>query len=160
MSNRLQDLQKKLSEAILKQQYTRIAKLQQQIKTELSRKENVPLKSLLPKMTPSQIEESLTKMHKVFITADMLYGFALDFESAVRKFDPSMDVHIVRKVKQIGEMCRDITRNVDDFNCKALSDNFGDMCDEAGIVLENIIYKYRQREKKQLMNEQKSIQQS
>lgn len=147
MSNRLQDLQKKMNEAILKRQYTRVPKLQQQIRLELSQRENVPLQSILPKMTPQQIEESLTKMHKVFITADMLYGFALDFEAAVRKFDPSMDIHIVRKVKQIGEMCRDITRNVDDFNCQSLSENFGNMCDEAGLVLENIIYKYRQREK-------------
>lgn len=155
MSNRLQDLQKKLSEAILKRQYTRIPKLQQQIKLELSRKENVPLKTLLPKMTPQQIEESLTCMHKVFITADMLYGFALEFENSVRKFDPSMDIHIVRTVKQIGEMSRSITRNVDDFNCQALSGNFGDMCDEVSMVLENIIYKYRQREKNQIMDELK-----
>ena len=159
MSNRLQDLQKKLSEAILNRQYTKVAKLQNQIKAELHRKENVPLKKLLPEMTPQQIEESLTKMHKVFITADMLYGFALDFESAVRKFDPSMDIHIVRTVKQIGEMCRSITRHVDDFNCQTLSGNFGDMCDEVSMVLENIIYKYRQREKTQLMNQQKTAQQ-
>lgn len=94
-------------------------------------------------------------MHKVFITADMLYGFALEFENSVRKFDPSMDIHIVRTVKQIGEMSRSITRNVDDFNCQALSGNFGDMCDEVSMVLENIIYKYRQREKNQIMDELK-----
>lgn len=147
MNDRLTELRKKLSAAIMAQQYTKVAKLQKQIKTEMSRKENVPLSTLLPGMSERQTEEALTKMHKLFITADLLYGYALEFETTIRKYDPSMETHVFRKVKEIAEISRSITRNVDDFHCEELSENFGNMCDECSVVLENIIYKYRQREK-------------
>lgn len=147
MNNRLIELQKKLKNAVMNQQYTKVAKIQKQINLEISRKEHVPLSTILPQMTSEQTEDALCKMHKVFVTADLLYGFALDFESTVQKFDPSMETHVFRRVKEIATISRDITRNVDDFKCKELSENFGDMCDEVSMVLENIIYKYRQRDK-------------
>lgn len=155
MNNKLTELQKKLNQAILAQQFTKVAKIQKQIQIEKSRRELVPLKNLLPDMTPEETEESLMKMHKVFVMADMLYGFALDFEKTVQKYDPTMQLLIVNKVRQIGKLSRDITKNVDDFHCDHLSENFGNMCDECGLVIENIIYKYRQREKKLMEEEQK-----
>lgn len=156
MNNRLIELQNKMKDAVMNQQYTKVAKLQKQINLEISRKEHVPLSTILPQMTSEQTEEALRKMHKVFITADLLYGFALDFENTVKKYDPSMETHVFRKVKEIAVISRSITRNVDDFKCKELSENFGDMCDEVSMVLENIIYKYRQREKKRIENEKKN----
>ena len=157
--NRLQQLRAKLKDAMMKQQYTKVAKLQQQIKTEMLRKEWVPLSSLLPNMDEKEREAQLMKMHKVFAVADLLYGYALDFENDLKKFDPSMELLVVRKVKEIAKISREITKNVDDFNCQHLSDNFGNMCDECSMVLENIIYKYRQREKKEI-EERKKKQQS
>ena len=153
MSNRLIQLQNKLNEAILKQQYSKIAKLRQQIQIEMNRKEHVPLQTLLPGMSEQQKEEALCRMHKLFITADLLYGFALDFENTIRKYYPSMETHVFSKVKEIAEISRSITRNVDSFNCKELSDSFGNMCDEVSMVLENIIYKYRQRDKNRSIKE-------
>ena len=153
MNRKLEQLQKKLSEAIMNRQYSKVAKIQSQIKTEMSRREFVPLQSLLPKMTEEQTEESLIKMHKVFILADMLYGFALDFESTIQKYDPSMSLMIVNKVREISKTSREITKNVDDLHAEILSENFGNMCDECSMVMENIIYKYRQREKKMIENE-------
>ena len=155
MNNRLVELQKKLNQAILKQQFTKVAKIQKQIQIEKSRRELVPLKNLLPGMTPEETEDSLMKMHKVFVMADMLYGFAIEFEQTVQKYDPTMQLLIVNKVREIGKLSRDITKNVDDFHCQHLSENFGNMCDECGLVIENIIYKYRQREKKLIEEEQK-----
>lgn len=155
MNNKLTELQKKLNQAILAQQFTKVAKIQKQIQIEMSRREFVPLKNLLPDMTPEETEESLMKMHKVFVMADMLYGFALDFEKSVQKYDPTMQLLIVNKVRQIGKLSRDITKNVDDFHCEQLSENFGNMCDECGLVIENVIYKYRQRDKKLMEEEQK-----
>lgn len=155
MKNKLTELQKKLNQAILAQQFTKVAKIQKQIQIEKSRRELVPLKNLLPGMTPEETEESLMKMHKVFVMADMLYGFSIDFEQTVQKYDPTMQLLIVNKVRQIGKLSRDITKNVDDFHCEHLSENFGNMCDECGLVIENIIYKYRQREKKLMEEEQK-----
>ena len=146
MNERLTQLREKMKEALMKQQYTKVAKYQQQINLELHRKENVPLSTILPQMSPPQVEESLKKMHKVFVTADLLYGFALEFEANIKKYDPSMDTHVVRKVKEIAKISREITRNVDQLQCDELSGTFGEMCDEASMVLENIIYKYRQRE--------------
>ena len=64
-----------------------------------------------------------------------------------------METHVFRKVKEIAEISRSITRNVDSFNCKELSDSFGNMCDEVSMVLENIIYKYRQRDKNRSIKE-------
>ena len=144
--NKLAQLQTKLNDAIRKQQYTKIAKLQSQIKEELKRKEHVALGTLLPLMNEEQTEEALRKMHKLFITADLLYGFAMEFEDTLHKYDPSMETHVVKKVRQIADLARGITRNVDAFNDEKLSENFGNMCDEAGFVIENIIYKYRQKE--------------
>ena len=155
MNNRLVELQKKLNQAILAQQFTKVAKIQKQIQIEKSRRELVPLKNLLPGMTPEETEDSLMKMHKVFVMADMLYGFAIEFEQTVQKYDPTMQLLIVNKVREIGKLSRDITKNVDDFHCQHLSENFGNMCDECGLVIENIIYKYRQREKKLFEEEQK-----
>ena len=155
MNNRLVELQKKLRDALLSGQYTKAAKLQKQIQIEKSRRELVPLKNLLPGMTPEETEDSLMKMHKVFVMADMLYGFAIEFEQTVQKYDPTMQLLIVNKVREIGKLSRDITKNVDDFHCQHLSENFGNMCDECGLVIENIIYTYRQREKKLFEEEQK-----
>ena len=155
MNNRLVELQKKLRDALLRGQYTKAAKLQKQIQIEKSRRELVPLKNLLPGMTPEETEESLMKMHKVFVMADMLYGFALDFEKTVQKYDPTMQLLIVNKVRQIEKLSRDITKNGDDFHCEHFSEQFGDMCDECSLVVQNIIYKYRQREKKLIEEEQK-----
>ena len=156
INNRLTQLQKKLHECIMKQQYTKASKIQKQIQTELQRKELVPLQTLLPQMTSVQTEEALMKMHKVFIIADMLYGFALDFESTIQKYDPSMSLHVVNKVREIHKLSSDITKNVDALHCDRLSETFGDMCDECRLVIENIIYKYRQREKKLIENERKN----
>lgn len=153
--NRLNELRKKMNDAIMHRQYTKVAKIQKQIQTELARKENVSLKSLLPHMTQEQTESSLMKMHKVFVIADLLYGYALDFENDIRKYDPSMETHVFRKVKEIAKVSREITKNVDDFHCDRFSENFGMMCDECSMVIENIIYKYRQREKKEIEEQKK-----
>lgn len=155
MNNKLAQLQKKLNEAIMAQQYTKVAKLQKQIKTEMSRRELVPLQTLLPQMTPEQTEQALLKMHKVFVLADMLYGFALDFEGTIQKYDPSMTLLVTNKIREIKKVSSEITKNVDDLHCDRLSESFGDMCDECSLVIENIIYKYRQREKKMIENEKK-----
>ena len=155
MNNRLVELKKKLRDALLSGQYTKAAKLQKQIQIEKSRKELVPLNTLLPEMTPEQTEEALMKMHKVFVMADMLYGFALDFESTIQKYDPSMTLLVTNKVRQIKQVSSEITKNVDALGCDRLSEQFGDMCDECSLVVQNIIYKYRQREKKLIEEEQK-----
>ena len=109
MNNRLVELQKKLRDALLSGQYTKVAKLQKQIQIEKSRKELVPLNTLLPEMTPEQTEEALMKMHKVFVMADMLYGFALDFESTIQKYDPSMTLLVTNKVRQIKQVSSEIS---------------------------------------------------
>lgn len=156
INNRLTQLQKKLKDALLSGQYTKAAKIQKQISLEKSRKELVPLNTLLPEMTPEQTEEALMKMHKVFVMADMLYGFALDFESTNQKYDPSMTLLVTNKVRQIKKISSEITQNVDALGCDRLSEQFGDMCDECSLVVQNIIYKYRQREKKLIENEKKN----
>ena len=156
INNRLTQLQKKLKDALLSGQYTKAAKIQKQISLEKSRKELVPLNTLLPEMTPEQTEEALMKMHKVFVMADMLYGFALDFESTNQKYDPSMTLLVTNKVRQIKKISSEITQNVDALGCDRLSEQFGDMCDECSLVVQNIIYKYRQREKKLIENERKN----
>lgn len=156
INNRLTQLQKKLKDALLSGQYTKAAKIQKQISLEKSRKELVPLNTLLPEMTTEQTEEALMKMHKVFVMADMLYGFALDFESTIQKYDPSMTLLVTNKVRQIKKISSEITQNVDALGCDRLSEQFGDMCDECSLVVQNIIYKYRQREKKLIENEKKN----
>ena len=155
-NNRLTQLQKKLKDALLSGQYTKAAKIQKQISLEKSRKELVPLNTLLPEMTTEQTEEALMKMHKVFVMADMLYGFALDFESTIQKYDPNMTLLVTNKVRQIKKISSEITQNVDALGCDRLSEQFGDMCDECSLVVQNIIYKYRQREKKLIENEKKN----
>ena len=157
MSNKLIELQKKMRDALLSGQYTKVAKLQKQIQIESSRRELVPLQKLLPGMTPEETEQSLMKMHKVFVVADMLYGFAIEFEKTIQKYDPTMQLLVVNKVREIGKLSRDITRNVDDFHCDHLSENFGNMCDECSLVIENIVYKYRQREKKMIEEQKRNV---
>lgn len=147
MNNKLITLQEKLKVALAHQRYTEVVKLQKQIRQELNRKEHVPLSTILPQMSPTEIEDALCKMHKVFVTADILYGFALDFESTIQKYDASMEMHVVRKVREIAQISRGITKEVDAIGCNHLSDTFGNMCDEISMLLENVIYKYRQREK-------------
>ena len=155
-NNRLTQLQKKLKDSLLSGQYTKAAKIQKQITLEKQRKELVPINTLLPEMTQEQTEEALMKMHKVFVMADMLYGFALDFESTIQKYDPSMTLLVTNKVRQIKKISSEITQNVDALGCDRLSEQFGDMCDECSLVVQNIIYKYRQREKKLIENEKKN----
>lgn len=153
--NKLQQLRAEMKEALMQRRYTRVANLQQKIKAELQRREQVPLSIILPEMTEEQMESQLMKMHKVFVVTDMLYGYALEFEEDLKKFDPSMELLVVRQVKEIVKISREITKNVDAFHCKHLSENFGNMCDECSLVLENIIYRYRQREKKEIEERKK-----
>ena len=87
MNNKIITLQEKLKVALRNQKYTEVVKLQNQLKQELNRKENVPLSTILPQMTPKEVEDALCKMHKVFIIADILYGFAMEFEETIQKFD-------------------------------------------------------------------------
>ena len=88
----------------------------------------------------------------------MLYGFAMDFESCIRRYDPSMETFVVKRIKEIQKIIRELTRNVDAFNCEELSETFGNMSDEAGMVLENVIYKYRQRDLKKKLEREKTEQ--
>ena len=158
MNNKAEELRKKIAEALKTGQYVKVAKLQKQLKLEMSKKEFVPLNTILPKMDQKQTEEALMKMHKMFVTADLLYGFAMDFENCIQRYDPSMETFVVKRVKEIAKLSRDITRNVDAFNCPELSETFGNMSDEAGMVLENVIYKYRQRDLKKKLEREKTEQ--
>lgn len=152
MNNRLEELNMKFREALMRQEFTKANKIQNKIRIELQKKEYTPLNNLLPLMSEKEKEKALTLMHKVFMTADLLYGYALDFESYLNRFDPSLEVAIVKKVKEIANVSRDITRNVDQYKDEKLSEDFGRMCDEASLVLENIIYKYRQMGKNSSKN--------
>ena len=153
MNNKIITLQEKLKVALANQKYTEVVKLQNQLKQELNRKEHVPLSTILPQMTPKEVEDALCKMHKVFITADILYGFAMEFEETIQKFDPSMEMHVVKKIREISSISRGITKEVDKLGCSRLSETFGDMCDEVRLLLENVIYKYRQRDKNRNNNQ-------
>lgn len=153
MNNKIITLQEKLKVALRNQKYTEVVKLQNQLKQELNRKENVPLSTILPQMTPKEVEDALCKMHKVFIIADILYGFAMEFEETIQKFDPSMEMHVVKKIRDISSISRGITKEVDRLGCNRLSETFGDMCDEVSLLIENVIYKYRQREKNRTSNQ-------
>ena len=65
--NKIETLRKKMNEALMAGQYVKVAKIQKQIKTEMSRKENVALNTILPQMDQKQTEEALMKMHKMFV---------------------------------------------------------------------------------------------
>ena len=79
-------------------------------------------------------------MHKLFIYSDLLEGAALEFQSELES--NGIDAQVVFLVKRALKELRSIVRIPDEENNTSLSDNFAGMCDEAGLVVSNIINKY------------------
>ena len=79
-------------------------------------------------------------MHKLFIYSDLLEGAALEFQSELES--NGIDAQVVFQVKRVLKELRSIVRIPDEEKNASLSDNFGGMCDEAGLVVSNIINKY------------------
>ena len=94
------------------------------------------LGELLQDYTPEFKVEMLRKMHKLFIYSDLLEGAALEFQSELES--NGIDAQVKRVLKEL----RSIVRIPDEEKNASLSDNFAGMCDEAGLVVSNIINKY------------------
>lgn len=98
------------------------------------------LGELLQDYTPEFKVEMLRKMHKLFIYSDLLEGAALEFQSELES--NGIDAQVVFQVKRVLKELRSIVRIPDEEKNASLSDNFAGMCDEAGLVVSNIINKY------------------
>lgn len=82
----------------------------------------------------------LRKMHKLFIYSDLLEGAALEFQDELES--NGIDAQVVFQVKRALKELRSVVRIPDEEKNESLSENFAGMCNEAGLVVSNIINKY------------------
>lgn len=145
---RLINLRLKLAEAIKKRDYLKASKFQNDINNLLSQGEVITLSSMINNKTEEERDKVIVTMNKVFAFADLLQGYALDFQSLVQKMDNRVQsVDICRKAKEAARICLSITKEVSQYKDEKFNETFQNMCDEIDMVTSNIIYKHYQKSK-------------
>ena len=150
MNRKIEKLQSDLLAATSKRDYAKVTKIQKKLKPLLAAmnepvEERVTLATVLESATPKQKDEALGKMHRVFILSDLLYGAVVDFEDYLSYMDSTIVIEVTQEAKEAIKLLHGITKNVDAFNNKEMSENFGDACDEALMILDNVISKRFQK---------------
>lgn len=133
---KLNELIKKYIALISSMNFAKAQKIKNKIDSLERELEPHSLGELLQDYTPEFKVEMLRKMHKLFIYSDLLEGAALEFQSELES--NGIDAQVKRVLKEL----RSIVRIPDEEKNASLSDNFAGMCDEAGLVVSNIINKY------------------
>ncbi|WP_418822474.1 hypothetical protein [Phocaeicola plebeius] len=133
---KLNELRKKYIALISSMNFAKAQKIKNKIDSLERELEPHSLGELLQDYTPEFKVEMLRKMHKLFIYSDLLEGAALEFQSELES--NGIDAQVKRVLKEL----RSIVRIPDEEKNTSLSDNFAGMCDEAGLVVSNIINKY------------------
>lgn len=133
---KLNELRKKYIALISSMNFAKAQKIKNKIDSLEREVEPHSLGELLQDYTPEFKVEMLRKMHKLFIYSDLLEGAALEFQSELES--NGIDAQVKRVLKEL----RSIVRIPDEEKNASLSDNFAGMCDEAGLVVSNIINKY------------------
>lgn len=133
---KLNELRKKYIALISSMNFAKAQKIKNKIDSLEREVEPHSLGELLQDYTPEFKVEMLRKMHKLFIYSDLLEGAALEFQSELES--NGIDAQVKRVLKEL----RSIVRIPDEEKNTSLSDNFAGMCDEAGLVVSNIINKY------------------
>lgn len=142
VNNKLLKLQDALLVATSRRDYVKVRKIQSKIKSIMSIKEteHVTLVTVLESATEEQRKEALLKMHRVFILSDILYGAALEFEDYMSFLDDSIrEIEATEAAKQAIKILHGITKNVDNLNSQAMSEGFGEMCDEVSLMIDNVV---------------------
>ena len=121
---KLNELRKKYIALISSMNIAKAQKVKNKIEQLERELEPHSLGELLQDYTPEFKVEMLRKMHKLFIYSD------------------GIDAQVVFQVKRVLKELRSIVRIPDEEKNASLSDNFAGMCDEAGLVVSNIINKY------------------
>lgn len=133
---KLNELRKKYIALISSMNFAKAQKIKNKIDSLERELEPHSLGELLQDYTPEFKVEMLRKMHKLFIYSDLLEGAALEFQSELES--NGIDAQVKRVLKEL----RSIVRIPDEEKNTSLSNNFAGMCDEAGLVVSNIINKY------------------
>lgn len=138
--NKLNELRKKHITLLSSMNFAKAKKVMNKIE-ELERElEPHSLGELLTDYTQEFKIEMLRKMNKMFIYSDLLESAALEFQSELES--NGIDAQVVFQIKRALKELRNVVRIPDEEKNPSLSENFGDMCDEANLVVCNIINKY------------------
>ena len=142
------ELRSKLCEAVKKNEYLKILKLQKEI-VELEQilgQEEITVKELIKELPQSEKDKIVVLMNKVFAMADLLHGYANDFQSVMSKLEPNIiDVPVCKTARSASKMCLQITKEVSKHKDIKFVEDFQDMCDEIDLVASNIINRQYQR---------------
>ena len=146
----LEKLQLKFTQFTRKGDYINAMKISKRIEAEKASREQCTLKSLTDTMSAEDKYKTVTAMHRLIFTADILYGYAVDFQSVMKELQGNIDVAIVMKAMEAVKLLRSITRNVDIACDKEAQEDFGATCDELGVVIEKFMAKRDKQLKKNL----------
>mgnify|MGYP003370904960 CR=1 FL=1 len=137
---RLSELRKKYINLISSMNFAKAQKIKNKIDSLERELEPHSLGELLKDYTPEFKAKMLNKMHKLFVYSDLLESAALDFQCELES--NGINAQVVMQVKRVLKEIRGIVRIPDEEKNPSLSDDFGNMCDEANLALEKIINKY------------------
>lgn len=137
---KLNELRKKYIALISSMNFAKAQKIKNKIEQLERELEPHSLGEILQDYTPEFKLEMLRKMHKLFIYSDLLEGAALEFQDELES--NGIDAQVVFQVKRALKELRSVVRIPDEEKNESLSENFAGMCNEAGLVVSNIINKY------------------
>lgn len=137
---KLNELRKKYIALVSSMNIAKAQKVKNKIEQLERELEPHSLGEILQDYTPEFKLKMLRKMHKLFIYSDLLEGAALEFQDELES--NGIDAQVVYQVKRALKELRNIVRIPDEEKNESLSDNFAGMCNEAGLVVSNIINKY------------------
>lgn len=140
---KLNELRKKYITLVSSMNIAKAQKIKNKIEKLERELEPHSLGELLQDYTPEFKVEMLRKMHKMFIYSDLLESAALEFQDELES--NGIDAQVVFQVKRALKELRNIVRIPDEEKNESLSESFAGMCNEAGLVVSNIINKYMAR---------------
>lgn len=140
---KLNELRKKYITLVSSMNIAKAQKIKNKIEKLERELEPHSLGELLQDYTPEFKVEMLRKMHKMFIYSDLLESAALEFQDELES--NGIDAQVVFQVKRALKELRNIVRIPDEEKNESLYENFAGMCNEAGLVVSNIINKYLAR---------------
>lgn len=138
--NKLNELRKKHITLLSSMNFAKAKKVMNKIESLERELEPHSLGELLTDYTPEFKIEMLRKMNKMFIYSDLLESAALEFQSDLES--NGIDAQVVFQIKRALKELRNVVRIPDEEKNPSLSENFGNMCDEANLVVCNISNKY------------------
>ncbi|MGL5690391.1 MAG: hypothetical protein ACRDD8_06155 [Bacteroidales bacterium] len=128
---------KRITQAQRNRDFARVVKLMNELKALENIKTPTTAKDVFAEMPNEDIVEAHKLMRKIPVFADLLESTSLDLVSVFQRTDPSIELVMLKYIQNIAKNAKELVKMVDAVNNYQMSENFGDMCDRIGFIVDN-----------------------